>query len=70
MGIGCVRKSKDLLEASDWKIEKVTASGDTIKSTTRTKLGKIYRLTVELFEIWFTKRCVVILNFICIYRLE
>lgn len=45
IGIDCVRRAYDLLESKDWKIEKVTSKGDTIQSTHREKLGKIYRLT-------------------------
>lgn len=48
MGIECVRRAYDLLEASDWKVEKVTSKGDTIRSTHREKLGKIYRLTARI----------------------
>ncbi|CAD7078058.1 unnamed protein product [Hermetia illucens] len=45
MGIECVRKAYELLESGNWKVEKVTPKGDTISSTSREKLGKIYRLT-------------------------
>lgn len=47
MGIECVRKAYELLESGNWKVEKVTPKGDTISSTSREKLGKIYRLTVS-----------------------
>lgn len=47
MGKECVRKAFSLLEASDWNFEKVTAKGDTIQSTQRDKLGKVFRLTVS-----------------------
>ncbi|KAJ6641331.1 Steroidogenic acute regulatory protein-like [Pseudolycoriella hygida] len=48
MGKECVRKAFNLLEASDWSIEKVTSKGDTIKSTQRDKLGKVFRLTARI----------------------
>lgn len=47
MGKECVRKANELLRKSDWKIEKVTPSNDTIQSTQHAKLKKIYRLTVR-----------------------
>lgn len=47
MGKECVRKACSLLESSDWSIEKVTGKGDTIQSTQRDKLGKVFRLTVS-----------------------
>lgn len=48
MGKECVRKAFSLLEASDWNFEKVTAKGDTIQSTQRDKLGKVFRLTARI----------------------
>ena len=48
MGRECVRKALGLLEASDWIAEKVTTKGDTIQSTQRDKLGKVFRLTVSI----------------------
>ncbi|KAL5288711.1 STARD3 family protein [Megaselia abdita] len=45
MGIECVRKAYELLQAEDWKVEKVTNKGDTIQSVQRDKIGKVYRLT-------------------------
>ncbi|XP_058829453.1 steroidogenic acute regulatory protein-like [Topomyia yanbarensis] len=48
MGTECVRKAYDLLESTDWKLEKVTSKGDTIQSCTQDKLGKIYRLTGKI----------------------
>lgn len=47
MGKECVRRANELLRTSDWKIEKVTSSNDTIQSTQHAKLKKIYRLTVS-----------------------
>ncbi len=47
MGKECVRKAFNLLESSDWTVEKVTSKGDTIQSTQRDKLGKVFRLTVR-----------------------
>lgn len=47
MGKECVRKANELLRTSEWKVEKVTSSNDTIKSTQHAKLKKIYRLTVS-----------------------
>lgn len=44
-GIDCIRKAYQLLQATDWKLEKVTPKNDTIQSVQREKLGKIYRLT-------------------------
>lgn len=49
MGRECVSKAFSLLESSDWNIEKVTSKGDTIRSTQRDKLGKVFRLTVSAF---------------------
>lgn len=46
MGLDCVRKAYELLQCTDWKVEKVTKKGDTICSIHREKLGKIYKLTV------------------------
>lgn len=48
MGKECVRRASELLESSAWKLEKLTNEGDTIKSTTQPKLGKVWRLTVCL----------------------
>ncbi|XP_037951370.1 steroidogenic acute regulatory protein-like [Teleopsis dalmanni] len=48
MGLDCLRKVYELLESSEWKCEKVNKKGDTIKSTQRDKLGKIYRLTARI----------------------
>lgn len=45
MALDCVRRAYELFESSEWKVEKVTSKGDTIRSTQREKLGKIYRLT-------------------------
>lgn len=52
MGIECVRRVHEILESSEWKIEKVTDKQDTIRSTHRDKLGKIYRLTVSLHKMF------------------
>lgn len=46
MGLDCLRKAYELIESTDWKVEKVTPKGDTIHSTQRDKIGKIYKLTV------------------------
>uniref|UniRef100_A0A1A9WA31 START domain-containing protein n=1 Tax=Glossina brevipalpis TaxID=37001 RepID=A0A1A9WA31_9MUSC len=48
MGLDCVRRAYDLLQCTDWKVEKVTKKGDTISSLHREKLGKIYKLTGRL----------------------
>uniref|UniRef100_A0A1B0B6G6 START domain-containing protein n=1 Tax=Glossina palpalis gambiensis TaxID=67801 RepID=A0A1B0B6G6_9MUSC len=48
MGLDCVRKAYELLQCTDWKVEKVTKKGDTICSIHREKLGKIYKLTGRL----------------------
>ncbi|XP_054738818.1 steroidogenic acute regulatory protein-like [Anastrepha obliqua] len=48
MALDCVRRAYELFESSDWKVEKVTNKGDTIRSTQRDKLGKIYRLTARI----------------------
>uniref|UniRef100_A0A336ML17 CSON003305 protein n=1 Tax=Culicoides sonorensis TaxID=179676 RepID=A0A336ML17_CULSO len=46
MGIECVKKAFNLLqESSDWKVEKVTNKGDTIKSTHKDRIGKVFKLT-------------------------
>uniref|UniRef100_A0A0K8VI31 Steroidogenic acute regulatory protein, mitochondrial n=1 Tax=Bactrocera latifrons TaxID=174628 RepID=A0A0K8VI31_BACLA len=45
MALDCVHRAYELFESPDWKVEKVTSKGDTIRSTQREKLGKIYRLT-------------------------
>lgn len=50
MGRECVRKAFTLLESSDWNVEKVTNKGDTIQSSQRDKLGKVFRLTVSRFQ--------------------
>lgn len=47
MGLDCVRKTYNLLNVADWKVEKVTKKGDTISSIHRERLGKIYKLTVS-----------------------
>lgn len=49
MGLDCLRKAYELIESADWKMEKVTPKGDTIYSTQREKIGKIYKLTVCIF---------------------
>lgn len=46
MGLECVQRAYDLLEAKDWKQEKVTPAGDIISSTERKSLGKVFKLTV------------------------
>jgi len=46
MGLDCLRKAFEIIESSEWKVEKVTQKGDTIHSTQREKVGKIYKLTV------------------------
>jgi len=46
MAVDSVKRAYELLESTEWKIEKVTPIGDTIRSSNRNKLGKIYRLTV------------------------
>ncbi|XP_034478439.1 steroidogenic acute regulatory protein-like [Drosophila innubila] len=48
MGLDCLRKAYELIESTDWKVEKVTPKGDTIHSTQRDKIGKIYKLTARL----------------------
>uniref|UniRef100_A0A182JX42 START domain-containing protein n=1 Tax=Anopheles christyi TaxID=43041 RepID=A0A182JX42_9DIPT len=48
MGTECVRKAYALLESDGWKIEKVTAKGDTIQSCQQDKIGKIYKLTAKI----------------------
>ncbi|XP_017837333.1 steroidogenic acute regulatory protein-like isoform X2 [Drosophila busckii] len=48
MGLDCLRKAFELIECTDWKMEKVTAKGDTIQSMQREKIGKIYKLTARL----------------------
>lgn len=46
MGVECVKKAYGLLEEStDWKVEKVTNKGDTIKSTHKDRIGKVFKLT-------------------------
>ncbi|XP_030375466.1 steroidogenic acute regulatory protein-like [Scaptodrosophila lebanonensis] len=45
MGLDSLRKAYKLIESSDWKVEKVTPKGDTIHSTQRDKIGKIFKLT-------------------------
>lgn len=44
-GEACVRKACELLESTDWKIQKITSVGDRIEYTNRPKIGKIYKLT-------------------------
>lgn len=52
MGIECVKKAYNLLlESANWKVEKVTNKGDTIKATCKDRIGKIFKLTVSLNEI-------------------
>lgn len=48
MGLDCLLKAFELIESTDWKVEKVTPKGDTIHSTQREKIGKIYKLTARL----------------------
>ncbi|XP_016972407.1 steroidogenic acute regulatory protein-like [Drosophila rhopaloa] len=48
MGLDCLRKAFEIIESSDWKMEKVTQKGDTIHSTQRDKIGKIYKLTARI----------------------
>lgn len=48
MGLDCLCKAYELIESTDWKVEKVTPKGDTIHSTQRDKIGKIYKLTARL----------------------
>lgn len=48
MGIECVRRSYDLLQCTDWKLEKTTAKGDLIYSSKRDGLGKVYKLTATV----------------------
>lgn len=43
LGVETVIKAYDLLESSDWKLEKTTANKDTIFVTTR-PIGKVYKL--------------------------
>lgn len=45
LGLECVRKSHELLECPDWKLEKQTTKGDKIYSSKREGLGKVYKLT-------------------------
>lgn len=44
-GKACVRKACELLESTDWKIQKITSVGDRIEYTNRKNFGKIYKLT-------------------------
>lgn len=44
-GKACVRKACELLESTDWKIQKITSAGDRIEYTNRPNVGKIYKLT-------------------------
>lgn len=44
-GNECVRKACELLESTDWKIQKITSAGDRIEYTNRPNIGKIYKLT-------------------------
>lgn len=49
MGIECVKKAYNLLlESSNWKVEKVTNKGDTIKATQKDRIGKVFKLTVKI----------------------
>ncbi|XP_052861322.1 steroidogenic acute regulatory protein-like [Anopheles cruzii] len=48
LGTKTVRFAYDLLEADDWKIEKVTSKGDTIQSRQAEAMGKIYKLTAKV----------------------
>nr|XP_029730374.1 steroidogenic acute regulatory protein-like isoform X1 [Aedes albopictus] len=48
MGVECVRNAYELLESTNWKVEKITSKGDTIQSCTRDKIGKIYKLTAKI----------------------
>lgn len=41
-----MNKTFDLLQSTDWKVERVAKNGDTIYSINREKMGKIYKLTV------------------------
>lgn len=46
-GLENVKKACELLEASDWRIERINeTSGDRIQSLNRKGIGKIFRLTV------------------------
>lgn len=48
-GIADVQAAIELLECIDWKLEKIiAATGDRIQSIQRKKMGKIYRLTVNI----------------------
>jgi len=47
LGIETVKRAYQLLEATDWKIEKVTASNDTIQTVQR-PIGKVYKLTAKV----------------------
>lgn len=47
MGIECVNKAYEILQSTDWKVEKIAKCGDAIYSINREKLGKIYKLTVS-----------------------
>ncbi|EDW32897.1 GL10224 [Drosophila persimilis] len=48
MALDCLRKAYQIIESSDWKVEKVTHKGDTIHSMQREKTGKIYKLTARI----------------------
>ncbi|EDW73915.2 uncharacterized protein Dwil_GK19709 [Drosophila willistoni] len=48
MGLDCLRKAFELIEGGNWKVEKVTHKGDTIHSTQREKIGKVYKLTARI----------------------
>lgn len=56
MGVECCKKAYGLLlESHEWKIEKVTPKGDTIKSTQKDRIGKVYKLTVSIKSLGFNK---------------
>lgn len=51
IGIENVKNVFDLLEATDWKIERTNeVTGDCIQSLQRKNIGKIFRLTVSVGE--------------------
>lgn len=54
MGKECVNKAYDILQSTDWKVEKVAKNGDTIYSINREKMGKIYKLTVSINQLFFS----------------
>lgn len=62
-GIENIKKSLELLESTDWKIENINKkTGDQIQAVHRKGIGKIYRMTVSRVKYIYVK-FVKILNF-------